>query len=340
MKIYGSNVRDTLIGTKRGDTIDALGGNDLIATSGGIDTILAGSGNDMITGFSYKLSNSGDDGGGTGGGIGGGVHDSRAAAGQSISVDGGDGDHDIMLIELTAARGTSEVDSFKTAIKVKNIEEFIYNFASVNADQKILGDNNIRGFETIVIGAGDANVDARSGNDFIYTAGGNDIVMGGKGSDFIHAGEGHNIVSGGTSTDYFHFHLTGGEQYTEITDFRGGTDKVLITIDVEQYNLLFGTAYESPFPDRSYGDRYLGVGNDLNAYVSYNNGRAFDPEPDAFSSDIPTLFFENWASYEEETGSIFIRYYQEDPYDEKYVLVGHVTPGTEIDEADFSFRII
>lgn len=340
MKIYGSNVRDTLIGTKRGDTIDALGGNDLIATSGGIDTILAGSGNDMITGFSYKLSNSGDDGGGTGGGIGGGVHDSRAAAGQSISVDGGDGDHDIMLIELTAARGTSEVDSFKTAIKVKNIEEFIYNFASVNADQKILGDNNIRGLETIVIGAGDANVDARSGNDFIYTAGGNDIVKGGNGSDLVHAGTGHNFATGGKGADYFHFQMGSEYQYTEITDFKAGEDKILLSISTEQVNVLFSYVYpdwealEVHNPGEPYGDGLQGVGPALNPYVTYNQGRLFDPAE--FTQNEGELYLPLWANYEKETGSVFAYYYTmvDDALDIDLVLIAHVTPGTDIAASD------
>lgn len=338
MKMHGSNREDTLIGTASSDTIQARGGNDLIATAGGIDTILAGDGDDMITGFSFKLkSNKGN----TNSDPDIVVHGlSRSDTSQSIKVDGGAGSHDVMLIELTATKGTSEVDSFKDSMTVRNIEEFIYNFSSVSAGQKILGSNSAKGIETIVVDAGNANIDLRAGNDFVYTADGDDVIKAGTGTDFIHAGEGHNTVTGGTSTDYFHFHLTGGEQYTEITDFEGGVDKVLITIDVAQYNLLFDTDYESPDPVRNYGDRYLGVGSSLNAYVSYNNGRAFDADADAFGSDDPVLSFDDWAFYEQSTGSIFVIYYQEDPADTQYVLVAHVTPGTAIDDSDFSFRLI
>jgi hypothetical protein len=337
MKIFGSNREDTLIGTASGDTIKALGGNDLIATAGGIDAIYGGSGNDMITGFSATVKNTSgtDTGSDPDVDIGG-----RSRSNKSIFVDGGDGSHDIMLIEVKLGKGESDVSTSRDFFTIKNIEEFIYNISSVSAGQKVLGSNSSKTIETIVIGAGNANVEARGGNDMIYTADGDDTIKAGSGSDFIHAGNGHNTVTGGTSTDYFHFHLTGSEQYTEITDFESGIDKVLITIDVAQYNFLFETDYESPYPDRSYGDRYLGVGPDLNAYVSYNNGRAFDPDPDAFASHPPALSFDDWAFYEESTGSIFIRYYQEDPYDEQYVLVAHVTPGTEIDDSDFSFRII
>jgi hypothetical protein len=57
VRVFGSNLRDTLIGTPDSDAIEALGGNDLIATAAAIDTILAGDGDDMITGFSFNLRN-------------------------------------------------------------------------------------------------------------------------------------------------------------------------------------------------------------------------------------------------------------------------------------------
>jgi Ca2+-binding RTX toxin-like protein len=336
MKMYGSNRSDTLIGTASRDMIQARGGNDLIATAGGADTILADDGDDMITGFSFKLPNSG---GGTDPDPDVIIHGpSRAGARQSTVVDGGDGSHDVMLVELTAAKRTSEVDDFRDAVKVRNVEEFIYNFGSVSAEQKILGSNSTRGLETIVVGSGNANIDLRSGNDHVYTADGDDVIKAGKGSDFIHAGNGHNIVTGGSGADYFHFHLTNSPQYTEITDFQEGVDKVVISIDVSQVNLLFDVDAESPPPVRTYGDRYLGVGSSLNAYVSYNHGREFDA--DDFETINPLLSFSDWAAYDQSTGSIFIINYQEDPADTQHVLVAQVTPGTEIDASEFSFRMI
>ena len=338
MKINGSNVRDTLIGTASGDTIQARGGNDLIATAGGIDTILAGDGNDMITGFSFKLSS--DDGGTDPDPD---VHigdRSRASTAQSMVVDGGAGIHDVMMIELTAEKGVSEIDTFRDKIKVKNVEEFIYNFASLTADQQILGSNNTRGLETIVVASGTADIDARSGNDFIYTSSGSDVIKAGNGRDFIHAGEGYNIVSGGLGADYFHFHLTGGYQYTEITDFQAGQDKILISVSTDQIDLIFGTGMEPPLPIRGYGDGYLGVGPELNDYVSYNHGREFDPSQ--FGQDADILLPNVWAYYEQETGSVFARHYEEHPQgmEIETVLVAHVAPGTQIDVSDILFRII
>ncbi|MBX9456220.1 MAG: hypothetical protein KL863_09485 [Rhizobium sp.] len=342
MKMYGSNLRDTLIGTAKSDTIKALGGNDLIATAGGVDTILAGDGNDMITGFSFKLSSKSTSGavdpddpsiimsGAS----------ARSSAQKKITVDGGDGEHDVMLIEMTAAKGVSEVDTFKTAIKVRNVEEFIYNFGNVTADQKILGSNSKNGIETIVVAGGNANVDLRGGDDAIFTGAGDDIIKAGGGSDFIHAGEGHNTVSSGSGIDHFHFHLTGTYQYTNITDFEGGVDKIVISIDFDQVNLIRGTSHDAPLPVRWYGDGYLGVGSPLNAYVSYNHGREFDA--DDFTRIDPDLAFDDWALYEQSTGSIFVIHYEEHSWglETEVVLVAHVEPGTVIDESDFSFRMI
>jgi len=343
MKMYGSNQRDTLVGTASGDTIQARGGNDLIATAGGVDTILAGNGDDMITGFSFKLSSAD---GGTDPDIDIGIGSRRASTSQSMLVDGGDGSHDIMLVELTAQKGISEIDTFREKVAVKNVEEFIYNFASLTADQKILGSNNTRELETIVVGSGAADIDSRGGTDFIYTSSGADMITAVNGRDFIHAGEGHNFVSGGAGGDYFHFQLTGNYQYTEITDFQAGQDKILITVSTEQVNLLFSAVYDDwealdpDIPVRYYGDGLQGVGPALNDYVSYNYGRQFDPSE--FTQNDDVLYLPLWADYEKDTGSVFAYYYTQvdDALDIDKVLIAHVTPGTDIAASDIQlFRL-
>lgn len=339
MKIRGSNRNDTLFGTARSDTIYALGDNDLINTGGGIDKIYAGSGHDMITGFSIKLkSSSGEDGGGDPNiGIG------RAAstAGKMPFVDGGDG-QDSMLIELTAAKRISEIDTVRDFVNVRNVEEFIYNFASVKDGQTINGSNSGRAIETIVVGAGNATIDSRGGNDAIYTGEGNDVIDAGKGSDFISAGAGHNVVTGGDGIDFFHFRLTGTPQYTEITDFEAGVDKILINIDVAQYNMMFETDFRSPNPVRTYGDYYLGVEGELNEYVSYTHGRSFDPNEFEDPINGPAFVVDHWAQYDASTGSVFIRHYTQTDESFYYqdVLVAHVQPGTVIDASNFEFRLI
>lgn len=321
MKMFGSNLKDTMIGTKRADTINSLLGNDLIGTGGGADIIKTGGGNDLITGFSFDLNSIAKS-------------DNRGS-----NVDAGAGGYDVMIVELKAARrGVSEVDTFQEAMKASNVEEFIYNFSTASAKQQIVGTKKS---ETIVVQQGDANINTGDGDDYIFTGAGEDILIGGKGSDFIHAGEGHNTVSGGAGQDFFHFRLTDVYQYTNIEDFKAGEDKIAISIDMEQVNRLFEPDFGYVMPKRFYGDGHYGVGPELNDYVSYNHGREFDASD--FKSGEVELMFDDWAYYEQETGSIFIKHYEDEPWGENLeetVLVAHVAPGTVINESDFLFKMI
>jgi hypothetical protein len=321
MDMFGSNIRETLIGTKRKDSITSLDGDDLIGTGGGgADIIKAGAGEDMIGGFDVNLNSL------------------ARSANRGAVVDGGSG-YDTMVVQLTAARRISEVSDIREIMKITNVEEFIFNFASVKAKQLINGSN---GIETIVVGTGDATIDMRGGNDYVFTGGGDDIIRGGKGSDFIHAGDGHNIVTGGDGVDYFHFNLTGDFQYTNITDFKSDEDKIEITLAVDQINFLYETEFFTGRPERDYGDVVVGNGPEFNKYVSSSNGRWFDT--DDFESNINFTEWDrdDWVYYEQETGSIFISNWVDidGVKRELQVLVAHVKEGTVIDDNDFLFRMM
>ena len=321
MKMYGSNLKDTMIGTKSADTITSLLGDDLIGTGGGADIIKTGGGNDLITGFSFDLNGLARS-------------DNRGS-----NVDAGVGGYDMMIVELKAARrGVSEVDTFQDVMKATNVEEFIYNFTTASTKQQILGTKQT---ETIVVQTGNAKIDAGNGDDYIFSGAGDDILKGGSGSDFIHAGEGHNTVSGGAGQDFFHFRLTDVYQYTNIEDFKAGEDKIAISIDIEQVNRVLGTDYSFVLPARFYGDGHYGVGPALNDYVTYNSGRLVDSSQ--FGTTAPFLDFDDFAYYEQETGSIFIKHYEDEPWGENLeetVLVAHVAPGTVINASDFLFKMI
>lgn len=328
MKIYGSNLPDTLIGTGSADIIRALGGDDLIFTAGGRDVIDAGIGDDLIAGFAFNMNNV------------------LKSPYRNAQVDGGAGSHDVMIVELQAKKGQNEVELIFESIGVKRVEEFIYNFANVSSKQKIMGSDQKSGYETIVVGSGQARIEAGAGDDFIFTAAGDDVVAGGAGVDFIHAGEGHNSISGGSGRDFFHFQLTDKYQYTEITDFKAGQDQILISVDTAQVNLYQGffddewEDVDAPGAIRGYGDMHYGIGPKLNDYVSYNNGRLFDASQ--FSSADALLPFDEWAYYEKSTGSVFALYYEviDDVLYTQEVLVAHVKPGTDIDTSDFLFERI
>jgi hypothetical protein len=324
---YGSNINDTLLGTALDETITALGGDDLISTGGGADEILMGDGTDLVTGISFDLAKLNKS-------------DSRG-----LEINGGTG-YDTVIVELKAAKRVSEVDDIMKAMSVKGAEDFIYSFGNVDAKQSILGSNKTNITETIVVGGGNAVVDMRGGDDYLFTGAGDDTVNGGAGADFIHVGEGRNTVSGGKGADYFHFRLTGGYQYTEITDFKASEDKIVISIDADQVNTLFGFSdpnWDALVPRgsvRGYG-AYYGAGDDINDYVSHNFGRIFD------RGSFPDTVYDNevdsalWAEYEQATGSIIIKH--REIVDEQLVvsevLVGHIKPGTDIDASDFLMRM-
>lgn len=318
MELLGSNIRETLIGTKRKDTITSLDGDDLIGTGGGGDIIKAGAGDDMIGGFEFNLNSL------------------PRSSNRGANVDGGAG-YDTLVVELTASKRVSEVSDILHAMKASNVEEFIYHFASVKANQQLKGTN---GIETIVVGAGDANIDMRGGNDYVFAAGGDDIIKGGKGSDFIHAGNGRNSVTGGDGVDYFHFHLTGEFQYTAISDFKSDEDKIEITLDIDQINFLYETDYTAGRPVRDYGDVVIGNGPEFNEYVSTSNGRWFDADDFDTAPNIAEWDREDWIYYEQDTGSIFVSSWVDidGTKRELQVLVAHVKPDTVIDDSDFSFR--
>ena len=160
MKMRGSNRGDTLIGTAGNDRIEALGGDDLLFTAGGADIIKAGSGDDLIAGFAFDLNN---------------VlrSDNRRA-----QIDGGAGNHDIMVVELSAARRVSEVGAIFESVSVRNVEEFIYNFESVKSKQTILGSDlgqegncwPVKGFRNVIclclsLGYAEADIKAMIGGN-------------------------------------------------------------------------------------------------------------------------------------------------------------------------------
>lgn len=325
-KMYGSNLADTMIGTKAANTITALGGNDLILTAGGADTILMGDGDDLVTGLSFDLAKL------------------RKSDSRNAHIDGGTG-YDVMIVELEPEKKVSEVDDIMKALSVKKVEEFIYVFDSVGGKQSILGSNKTGVTETIVVKSGDAVIDTRGGSDYVFTGDGDDVINGGSGVDFIHAGEGRNSIAGGKGADYFHFQFTGGYQYTEITDFKANEDKIVISVNTEQVNLLYSKTPNwedlgETLPVRLYGS-YFGSSGDINDYVSHDYGRKFDRDSFPDTENASLLDPDYWAEYEQETGSIFLRYYvaDGDVLGLYRVLVAHIKPGTDLENSDFLFQV-
>lgn len=85
-----------------------------------------------------------------------------------------------------------------------------------------------------------------AGDDLIYGAGGNDTLVGGAGDDLIFAGAGRNTLTGGAGDDIFH--IGPSDQYSQITDFEQGHDR----IDLGDWGRIYDMSALT-ISERSYG---------------------------------------------------------------------------------------
>jgi Ca2+-binding RTX toxin-like protein len=315
MKKYGSSYSDSLFGTSAADNIFGDSGNDLIATNGGRDQIEAGGGNDLVNGISFNLNSV------------------SSSSSYGATIDGGSG-RDTLVIELSAAKGTSYVEHGSAGLNINNVEDIIYSFSGLSKEQNVEGSRNS---ETICLGDSSVNANGMDGSDYLFSGAGSDNLQGGAGNDFISAGDGNNVVTGGSGADSFHFYFNGANQYTEITDFKAGTDKIAISIDHEQYNLFHGTSLVATSPDRSYGDGVQITGLAINTFVSGDSGRYFDSKDFHFSNND----FNNFAIYDRSTGSVLVKYYVDvnSVIQEHDILVAHVDGHPKLDVSDFGFDL-
>ncbi len=127
-------------------------------------------------------------------------------------------------------------------IKIAKMKKYFkgdYESTIFSGNDKIVGSNDadtldgFKGNDTINGGNGGDTIYGNKGNDKLDGEGGNDKISGGAGNDFIDAGGGDNTVTGGGGKDTFHFSSQlNASNYTKITDFKSGQDKIEITKSV------------------------------------------------------------------------------------------------------------
>lgn len=314
MKMLGSNLSDSLFGTDKADVIYGLDGNDLISAwnsgTGNADKVYGGAGSDLISGLSFNLDSL-----------------SKSPSLRAV-VDGGAGD-DSAIISLHSTAQTTMIAKVKPAFTMQHVEDVIYHFDSLSDKQRIVGSD--RG-ETIYLGENNANGLGMGGNDFLFSGTGDDVLNGGDGNDLLSAAGGHNILTGGKGSDYFHFHLTQDYQYSEITDFRSGTDKIALFLDVDGYELK---------PKHTYGDELRMVNQTVDSlgYIDYDHGRYFDRG--TFKPSVDDYYVNNMI-YERSTGSLLQRVYYNngDGLREYDVLLAHVDGDPDLKATDFVFHVM
>lgn len=315
MKMFGSTYSDSLFGTDGVDTIRGNDGADLISAwytgqVGAADQIYGEDGRDLISGFTFNLDNL------------------AKSPSRGAYIDGGSG-RDSAIIHLEASSQTVVIGRLHSAFTIKHVEDVIYHFDSLGPQQRVMGTD--RG-ETFYYGESSAHGLGGDGNDYLFSGQGDDALEGGNGNDLLSAAGGHNILTGGKGSDYFQFQITEDYQYSEITDFQKGTDKIAMSLDTGGVELG---------PKRSYGDgfRMLDRPIDLLGYLDYDNGRYFDRE-DFKSND---KLFEGQMIYEQKTGSLLQRLIFDDGQggDVTYnILIAHIDGNPHLTADDFKFMIV
>ena len=105
------------------------------------------------------------------------------------------------------------------------------------------GDDTVMGGagkDTLVAGDGNDMVDGGDGDDSVVGGGnGDDTLMGGSGNDTIVGGTGHNTCTGGAGDDVFVISNSTSPANSVITDFTDGSDKFLLSGDLNFSSLSF-----------------------------------------------------------------------------------------------------
>jgi Ca2+-binding RTX toxin-like protein len=311
MKMTGSNFNDSLFGTGTADLIIGNGGNDLISAGGQAgksrDEIHGGDGKDLISGFSLN------------------VDDPLKSQSRGSIVDGGTG-YDSLILDLTAHSKTVMVANIQNMMKISKIEDIIYNLSGISDKQTVQASGKS---ETVYVGENNARAYGNGGDDFLFSGMGDDMLSGGAGRDFLSAGDGHNVLTGGAGKDYFMFEPDDQFEYTNITDFKSGQDKIAVILHVDLSKALA--------PDRYYGNSIWELGQtiDANGYLDYDHGRYFEQDDFKRIDGI----FGGTTVYERSTGSVVIRM-QNDEGKEREVLIAHVDGNPKLEASDFVYMIL
>ena len=129
------------------------------------------------------------------------------------------GDYDLAISVFNGINGTSGADNLSGTEESDFIQGFDGNDTLNGAEQK----DNLLG------GSGNDVLTGRDGDDLLRGEAGFDVLRGGRGNDTLGGGDGQNRLSGGLGNDIFAI----GSGEDTINDFRDGSDKLLLTGDLE-----------------------------------------------------------------------------------------------------------
>ena len=258
--LSGGGGDDTLIGAGGIDTLNGGAGSDtadfsdkttaVIATLNGatqitvkvggaaedklinIENLIGGSGNDSLTGDALANILSGGNG-----------NDVLNGAAGSDTINGGSG-NDLLTggAGNDAINGGDNVDTASFADKTTSVVITL----SAAAGTATIG----TGTETDTL-TGIENLTGGSGNDAFTGDDNNNLLNGGAGNDVLNGGSGIDTLTGGAGNDQFIFNasLNGSTNLDTVTDFKSGSDKLVLddaifaqlTAGVTAGNIVVGT---------------------------------------------------------------------------------------------------
>jgi Ca2+-binding RTX toxin-like protein len=228
---------DTVVGGSGANNIDGGDGNDDLNGGASDDFILGGAGDDIL------LGENGNDFLGSDG------------LGADI-VDGGAGDDRFQLLNDVTTTAINFSYTSATGGNIQNIE-------SVDI-QTGLGDDNINASAAL----GTPNI---LGNNFIFTAGGDDTVIGGGGADDISGGDGLDYLIGGAGNDS----LDGGNDSDILIGSNGDSDTLIGGAGDDVYEVYANTTIietGSDERDRVYADSNYTLGANQEYLLLWGTG--------------------------------------------------------------------
>lgn len=220
--VYASDDRKPSIGilgeeVRHFATIEGFAGDDTLNGGIGDDSLLGGTGKDQMAG------GKGDD-----------YYEVDNAKDSVVESSGKDSGYDTVALSVSEDFHVYKMAANVEEVYVDDFDYFNYDYLET-ADTTITGnalDNYIgggRGSDTLSGGAGN---DVIIGDDsgYYYEYGGNDVLNGGAGNDVLNGGYGINTLTGGAGADLF-VHDVYSDGTDSITDFKSGTDKLVLDFD-------------------------------------------------------------------------------------------------------------
>ena len=232
--LYGSTATDEILGLAGNDLLLAMAGDDLVFGHGGNDTLIGGAGDDALRGGDGDDTLQGGDG-----------HDSVIGGDGDDTAFGGDGNDDIRSGNgndtLNGGNGADQLTggSGKDTLNGGNGNDTLNGNGGADVLKGGAGNDSQFGGNGGDTLSGNGGADVLKGGahkDTLNGGDGNDKLFGDAGADVLRAGAGNDTLIGGGGADQFVFNRGDGDN--TVTDFKAGTDSIVIGKGASSYGQL------------------------------------------------------------------------------------------------------